>query len=113
MFEVGVIPKSNANSSIDRDHLDAYVHNAHEWKIGLYEDGIYFCAPYNGYEYGFENKSTMASRNRPNQSQPPILGTVKSFEAIDKGATTSASKGEKRKQKAPSFLSTYSYRPNS
>lgn len=42
----------------------------------------------------------MVSRNRPSQSQPPILGTVKSLEAVDKIGTTSVSKGEKRKRKA-------------
>ena len=65
---MGAIPESNADSFIDRDHLDAYVHGAHEWKIGLYEDGIDNCAPYNNYKYGIKNKSTMASRKRPDQS---------------------------------------------
>ena len=65
LFEVGVISKSNADGSIDRDHLDAYVHGAHEWKISLYDDGIDYYAPYSGYKYGVENKSTMASRKRP------------------------------------------------
>ena len=81
---------------IDRDHLDVYIHVAHEWKIGLYDDGIDYCDPYNGYKYGVENKSTMASRKRPDRLKPPILGTVKSLEAVDEGATSYAGKGKKK-----------------
>lgn len=64
-MEGGVIPKPNANGSINCDHLDAYVHDASKWKIGLYDDGIDYCAPYNCYNYGVENHSTMDRKKGP------------------------------------------------
>ena len=32
--------ESEADGTLDRDHLDAYVHSAFEWKIGLGDGGI-------------------------------------------------------------------------
>ena len=61
---MGTISKSNADGSIDRNHLDTYVHGASKWKIGLYEDGVDRCAPFNNYKYGVENQSFMARRKR-------------------------------------------------
>ena len=97
---MGVIPESKVNGSIDRNHLDAYVHGAHEWKISLYDDGIDYWAPYNSYKYGVENKPSKTSWKRPDRPQLPISDIVKSLEVVDEGAASTTSKGEKRKRKA-------------
>ena len=62
--------------TLDRDHMDTYVHNAYKWKIGLYEGGVDCCTPYNGYKYGVENQSTMARRKRPNEPHPHMSSTA-------------------------------------
>lgn len=61
---MGVISDLKADGSVDRDHLDVYVHGTSEWKIGLYEDGIDCFAPDNGYKYGVENRSAGAGEGQ-------------------------------------------------
>lgn len=100
MWREELFRSQNTDGSIDRDHWDAYVHSVSEWKIGLYEDGIDYYAPYKCYKYGVDNHSTKAGKRRPGRSQPLISGTVKSLEAIDGDTATSVGKGEKRKRKA-------------
>lgn len=92
---MGVISDSNADGSINRDHLDTYVHGVHKWKINLYDDDIDYCAPYYGCKYGVENKSTTASWKGSDQPRPPISSIVKPFHANP----SSAGEGQTRKRK--------------
>lgn len=91
-----MIAESDVDGTLDCDHLDAYVHNAFEWKIGLGDWGVGWCAPYNGYKYGVDNQSTMARGKRPGRPCPPISSTAIPSQADP----SSAGEGQLRKRKA-------------
>lgn len=71
LFEVGVVTDSNTDGLINCEHLEAYVHGACEWKIGLYEDGFDCYVPFNNYKYGVENQSFIARRKGQHNCNHP------------------------------------------
>ncbi|XXG76588.1 hypothetical protein AAC387_Pa08g0901 [Persea americana] len=75
--------------------MDAYVHNASEWKIDHGDGGIDWCAPYHGYRYGVDNQSTMAGRKRPDLPRLPTSSIARPSQT----APSSAGEGRLRKRK--------------